>query len=169
MSLFVVPWGGRAACPVDGRVAAYAVQAYHWGEVPARDKYMRDKPLVLVVDDDRDYREVIGTKLKASGFDVAEAEDGEAGYRRAVELIPDLILMDVKMPRMNGIESLVEIRKAEATKDAKVIFLTAFGDTQAEIYQSDQRFAKQVGAFDYVVKTQDLDQVVAKVRAALGR
>ena len=130
---------------------------------------MREQPLVLIVDDDNDFREIVATKLKTSGFNVEEAKDGEEGVRRTKELAPDLVLMDVKMPVMNGIEALVEIKKNEATKGCKVVFLTAFGDTQPEIYKNDQRFAQEMGAFDYIVKTQDLDKITEKVREVLKR
>lgn len=130
---------------------------------------MREKPLILIVDDDKDFSEVIATKFKASGIDVAEAEDGDDGCRKATSLVPDLILMDVRMPKMNGIEALVEIKKTEATKHCKVVFLTAFGDTQPDVFKNDQKFAQEVGAFDYIVKTQDLDKIVEKVKEVLAR
>lgn len=130
---------------------------------------MRERPLLLVVDDDKDFREVLVTKFQAGGFDVVETEDGEEGYKKAKQITPDLILMDVKMPKMNGIEALIEIRKEPTLKDVKVVFLTAFGDTQPNVYKNDQRFAQEMGATDYIVKTQDLDQILAKVKSVLGR
>lgn len=130
---------------------------------------MREKPLILVVDDDAAFREVVGAKLRVAGYDIAEAVDGEEGCRRAAELRPDLILMDVKMPKLDGIQAMIKLAKDPELRAIPVVFLTAFGDTQPEIYRNDRRFAQEIGAFDYVVKTQDLDKIVEKVREVLKR
>ncbi len=128
---------------------------------------MADKKLILIVDDDADYREVLKTKLSASGFTVVEAENGEVGVAQAKSVNPDLVLMDVKMPKMDGVEAMTQILKIRPGKSPHVIFLTAFGDPHPEIYATDQRFAREMGAFDYFVKTEDLDKIVEKIRKIL--
>jgi CheY-like chemotaxis protein len=130
---------------------------------------MREKPLILIVDDDSAFREVVAEKLRAGGYDIAEAVDGEEGCVRAKELRPDLILMDVKMPKLDGIQAMLKIAKDVELRAIPVVFLTAFGDTQPEIYRNDRRFAQEIGALDYIVKTQDLDKIVEKVREVLHR
>ncbi len=130
---------------------------------------MREKPLILIVDDDPAFREVMAVKLRAAGYDIAEAEDGEESVRRAKDVRPDLILMDVKMPKLDGIQAMLKIAKDPETRVIPVVFLTAFGDTQPEIFRNDRRFAQEIGALDYVVKTQDLDKIVEKAREVLHR
>ena len=124
---------------------------------------------LLIVDDDKDFIEVLATKFKASGFEVFTAYDGEEGVQKAKELVPDLILMDVKMPKMDGVAAMLKIREDASTKNIKVILLTAFGDLQPEIYKNDQRFAKELGAFEYLLKSEDLDEIVLKTRAFLAK
>ncbi len=77
--------------------------------------------------------------------------------------------MDVKMSKMDGIQELVQIKKDPATKNCKVVFLTAFGDPSPLAYKNDQRFAGEMGADDYVVKSEDLAVIVEKVRTVLKR
>lgn len=130
---------------------------------------MDNRPVILVVDDDKDFRDVVVTKLRANNLSVIEAEDGVEAYRKAKELRPDLILMDVKMPNMDGVASLMQIKEDPTTKDIKVVLLTAFGDPRPEIFKVDNRFAKEVGAFEYILKTEDLDEVVRKVVSFVGK
>ena len=122
---------------------------------------------LLIVDDDKDFAEVLATKFKASGFEVTTASDGEAGVKKAKESQPDLILMDVKMPKMDGVAAMIKLREDPATKNIRVILLTAFGDPQPEIYKNDARFAKELGASEYLLKTQDLDEIVVRVKELL--
>lgn len=128
---------------------------------------MRNPPLLLIVDDDKDFQEVLVTKFKASGFDIVEANDGEEGVQKAKEVLPDLILMDVKMPKMDGVTAMLKLKEDDTTKKIKVILLTAFGDPQPEIYGNDKRFAKELGAYEYLLKTQDLEDIVGKAKTFL--
>ena len=126
---------------------------------------MDGKPVILVVDDERDFRDVFVTKLRASSCTVVEAENGEEAYAKAKQLHPDLILMDVKMPKMDGVASLMKIKEDPEVKDIRIVLLTAFGDPRPEIFKVDQRFAREVGAFEYVLKTEDLDTIVKRVKS----
>lgn len=118
-----------------------------------------------MVDDEKDFRDLVVTKFRANEMTVIEAENGEMAYEKARELKPDLILMDVKMPKMDGVAALMKMKEDPATKDIKIVLFTAFGDPRPEIYKVDQRFAKEVGAFEYILKTADLDEVVKRVKA----
>jgi CheY-like chemotaxis protein len=122
---------------------------------------------ILIVDDDKDFSEVLATKFKASGFDIAVANDGEEGVNKAIEFLPDLILMDVKMPKLDGVGALLKLKEDPSTKNIRVVLLTAFGESQPEIYKNDQRFAQELGAIEYLLKTQDLEVIVEKAKAFL--
>ena len=128
---------------------------------------MKNPPLLLLVDDDKDFLDVLFAKFKAVGFEVIVAHDGQEGVEKAKEANPDLILMDVKMPRLDGIGALLKMRDDPALKDTRVILLTAFGDQQKEIYENDKRFAQELGAHEYLLKTQDLEEIVSRVKASL--
>ncbi len=130
---------------------------------------MDTQPLILAVDDDNDFRDVIVTKLRSVGFNVAEAKDGEEAFQKAEELKPALILMDVKMPKQDGIATLLKLKENPETRDIKVILLTAFGDPEPEIYKNDKRFAEEVGAVEYFLKTQDINDIVVRVKQILGQ
>ena len=84
------------------------------------------KKKILIVDDEPGIIRLLSMRLKAKGYEVFEAFDGFQGVTIAEEEVPDLILMDIKMPIMNGITAFEEIIKLEATKDIPVIFMTAF-------------------------------------------
>lgn len=129
---------------------------------------MHNPPLILIIDDDKDFREVLLTKFKSSGFEVQMGVDGAEAVKRAKEVGPDLILMDVKMPKLDGVAALLKLKEDAATKDMKVMLLTAFGDPQPEFYQNDARFAQELGAVEYLLKTDELDHIVAKVKSSLG-
>jgi len=122
---------------------------------------------LLIVDDDKDFREVLATKFTASGFEVTGAGDGEEGVAKAKEILPDLILMDVKMPKLDGVGAMLKLREDPKTKNIKVVLLTAYGDPQPEIYKNDQRFAQELGALEYLLKTQDLEDIVTKAKEFL--
>src|SRR3989344_3697124 len=120
---------------------------------------MANPPKILIIDDEKDFLEVLATKFRSSGFEVSTAEDGEAGIMKAKQVLPDLILTDVKMPKMDGVQALIKLREDPATANIKVVLLTAFGDPQPEIYRNDKRFAQELGAFEYLLKTEDLDEI----------
>ncbi|PIT92638.1 MAG: hypothetical protein COU08_01425 [Candidatus Harrisonbacteria bacterium CG10_big_fil_rev_8_21_14_0_10_42_17] len=126
------------------------------------------QPHILVVDDDEDFISIISQKLASSGFAVSLAHNGREGYDRALQLKPDLILMDVQMPEMDGIETLLKMREREELKHIKVMFLTAYGEDQPGVYETDQRYAKELGAVEYILKNEDLNAVVARIRKLLN-
>ena len=122
-----------------------------------------NKKRILVVDDDDNLRTVLIDKLKISGFDAVGASDGREGLNKAFELHPDMILLDVLMPIMNGQEMLKKLREDhEWGKKVKVIMLTVVEDATV-IAQ-----AVQDGSFAYLIKTdQSIDDIVEKVKGML--
>jgi len=127
-------------------------------------KVMNQPPLILLVDDEVDFLEIFYTKLRAAGFRVETAESGEKAIEAAKKLKPDLILMDMKMPKMNGAQAVMKLKEDPETKDIKVVFLTSFGDPRTEMEQIDRKFSIDLGAVDYLRKTSDLDKVVQKIQ-----
>lgn len=122
-----------------------------------------DKKKILVVDDDDNLRLVLVDKLNMSGFEATGAVNGKEGLEMALKLHPDIILLDVIMPLMNGQEVLKKLREDEWGKKAKVIMLTVIED--AEIIAQ----AVQGGSFAYLIKTdQSMDEIVEKVKGMLG-
>lgn len=124
---------------------------------------MADKKCVLVVDDEKELRELLVQKLTKAGFDVAAAGDGEEGLEVAREKKPDLILLDIVMPKMDGITMLKKLREEEWGKNVEVMLLTVLEDEQ-HLSQ-----ALEAGAREYFVKTDwKLDDVVERVKSKLG-
>jgi two-component system, OmpR family, alkaline phosphatase synthesis response regulator PhoP len=122
-----------------------------------------DTKKVLVVDDEKDLRDAVKTALVYEGFEVEVAEDGVEGYAKAREMHPDLILLDILMPKQNGIDMLKAIRKESWGKDTQVIIMTVLDD-MAKISE-----ALESGANEYLVKTDvSLGGIVEKVKAKFG-
>jgi len=115
---------------------------------------------VLVVDDEDNIRRIVTTYLRAEGFSVTEASDGAEALDVFGTLVPDLVILDVMMPGMDGVEVLREIRRRS---DTPVILLTA----RAE--EIDQVIGLSVGADDYVTKPFGAKALVARVKAVLRR
>ena len=129
---------------------------------------MNEKSLILIVDDEPEILELYSRKLERSGFDVVTAPDGLAGIQAAkAEKRPDLILMDVKMPGMDGVEAFMELKKESATKDIKVVFLTAFSDLKGPEF--DEKIAQEVGASGFIKKGIDLDDFINRIKEILQK
>ena len=124
--------------------------------------------LVLVVDDDKDLREIISTKLEKAGFRVDQASDGQGGLDKARATKPDLVLLDVMMPGMTGIQALSKIKADPELAGLKVIFLTNLGEAQEDNHWVDDKFAKDAGALGHIKKTDDLDKIVERVKQELS-
>ena len=115
---------------------------------------------ILVVDDEPMVREVLTQYLAADGFDVVEAGDGDAAVAAVTEHSPDLVLLDLMLPKRNGLDVLAFIR---GTSQLPVILLTARGE------ESDRVRGLEAGADDYVAKPFSAREVVARVRSVLRR
>jgi len=122
-----------------------------------------DKKTILIVEDDSVELKILQDRFGAEGFAVFVARDGAEGLETAISRHPDIILLDVEMPKMDGITMLKNLRQDSWGKEVKVIVLTGYGDAENVIK------ALEYGAEDYLVKTdQRLDDIVAKVRLRLG-
>ena len=117
--------------------------------------------IVLVIDDDADLRDNIGLMLEIEGFHPAMAKDGKAGIKQALAMKPDLVLVDLRMPGLSGIEVCKQIRAAGMK--TPIIVLSAIGD------EIDKVLLLEIGADDYVVKPFGKRELLARIRALLRR
>ena len=118
---------------------------------------------VLVVDDDPDIRELVTFKLEQMGHNVLTEKDGEGGLAAALEHVPDLILLDVMMPKLTGIEVCQKLRDDPATERVPVILITA----KAQEADVERGFA--AGADDYIVKPFSPRELASRVEAVFAR
>lgn len=128
-----------------------------------------EKPLILVVDDDPDIRAIMTTKLEQSGMRVTQAENGQDAIDQCRKERPALVVMDVRMPVMSGTEAMTTIKEDPTLKDIKVVFLSNFGEEDEINAWIDTKYAKEMGAMDYMKKGEDLDKIVAKIRQLLAQ
>jgi len=119
------------------------------------------KGKILVVDDNEGNRELLSEALLKESYEVMVAEDGFAGYKKAVSELPDLILLDIMMPGMDGYGTCEKLKSKEETKDIPVIFITALSKTD-EIVKGFE-----VGGVDYVTKPVKLRELLARVSTQL--
>jgi CheY-like chemotaxis protein len=118
---------------------------------------------ILIAEDERDIRDLITFTLGFAGFEVIAATNGEEALNLARQQVPDLILMDVRMPRMTGYEACELMKADPKLKDVPVVFLSAKGQ-DAEI-----QAGLQSGAVDYLLKPFAPDQLTARIQAVLAR
>ena len=128
---------------------------------------MSGQPFILIVDDEPDFREIFSTKLTALGFRVDIAENGQIALDKMAKVVPDLVLMDVKMPVMDGATTVLKMRENPATKNVKVVFLTSLGDPRSEMQEVSVKFSEQFGAQGYLKKTDDLDTIMERIQGFL--
>ncbi|UKM65252.1 response regulator transcription factor [Flavobacteriaceae bacterium GSB9] len=118
---------------------------------------------ILLVDDEPDILEIVGYNLSNEGYHVITAENGQEGVKKAKKEIPHLIILDVMMPEMDGIEACEIIRKNPDLKNTIVTFLTARGEDYSQVAGFD------AGADDYITKPIKPKVLVSKVKALLRR
>ncbi|TMK82575.1 MAG: response regulator [Actinobacteria bacterium] len=118
---------------------------------------------VLVVDDDPDVARFVEVNLRSAGYDVTVASDGEEALERAVELRPDLVLLDVMMPKLDGFEVAQRLRRDARTSSTSIIMLTA------KALSSDKVLGLSTGADDYIIKPFDPVELLARVKGTLRR
>ena len=116
--------------------------------------------IVLVIEDDDSIREIVTRVLEDEGFTVVSAVNGLRGLEKFLKTTPDLVLLDVKMPEMDGWETLQNIRKVSETP---VVMLTVFGSTDDIIK------GLEMGADDYLVKPFGVPELLVRVQAVLRR
>jgi two-component system response regulator AtoC len=114
---------------------------------------------ILIVDDDKDLLLLLSDIIKSEGYEVVTASDGRRALKEVRMHLPELILLDVRLPEMDGMKVLEEIKKID--KDLIVIMLTAYGQVK------DAVRALKLGAFDYITKPFDDEEIVLNIKKAL--
>jgi len=118
---------------------------------------------ILLVDDDADIIEIVGFNLEAEGYRILKAHNGKEALKVAKKELPNLIILDVMMPEMDGIETCENLRKMPEMEKTVITFLTARGEDYSQVAGFD------VGADDYITKPIKPKLLVSKVKALLRR
>jgi two-component system alkaline phosphatase synthesis response regulator PhoP len=118
---------------------------------------------ILVVDDEEDIRELLKYNLSMEGYDIVSADSGEKAIEKAVELIPDLIVLDLMLPGIGGLEVAKELKNKSDTKNIPIIMLTARGE------EVDIVTGLELGADDYITKPFSPRILTARIKAVLRR
>ena len=113
-------------------------------------------PIILLAEDHLDSREAMRALLEAHGYRVVEAANGREAVERALEVRPDLVLMDIMMPEMDGFEATRVLRSQDGTRRLPIIAVTAMDGAQ--------RLSMQAGADDFIAKPIDTRGLMAKIR-----
>lgn len=121
------------------------------------------KTKILIIEDDQNISELIRYNLEATGYTVLTAFDGETGYRLVGEERPDLVVLDLMLPKMDGIEICNRIRRTEELSHTAVIMVTARGS------ETDRIVGLEIGADDYMTKPFSVRELEARIRTVLRR
>jgi DNA-binding response OmpR family regulator len=118
---------------------------------------------ILIAEDERDIRDLIEFTLRYAGHDVVKASNGAEAVELAPQARPDLILMDVRMPRMTGYEACRALKDIDDVKDVPVVFLSAKGQ------ESEMNVGLDAGAYDYILKPFAPDQLTMRIAEILKK
>lgn len=118
---------------------------------------------ILVIDDDPAITELVSINLEMAGYDTVEAEDGIKGQALALQMQPDLILLDLMLPKVDGLTVCQRLRRDERTSNIPILMLTALGQTK------DKVEGFNAGADDYLTKPFEVEEMLARVKALLRR
>src|SRR4051794_27417560 len=121
------------------------------------------RPRILIIEDERALTDVLAYNLQREGYDTTVVADGQEGLRKAQTLLPDLILLDLMLPIMNGLDVCRELRAGERTRNIPILMLTA----KAE--EIDQVVGFSMGADDYVTKPFNVKVLLQRIKALLRR
>jgi DNA-binding response OmpR family regulator len=121
------------------------------------------QPLILIADDDPDILALVSFRLERAGYEVVQARNGEEAVQLALARRPDLAVIDVMMPRIDGYEATRQLRRQEETSRMPIILLTA------RVQEEDIGRGFNAGADDYVRKPFSPQELGSRVQAALGR
>jgi DNA-binding response OmpR family regulator len=124
---------------------------------------MQNSKKILVAEDEPDIRGLISFSLRYAGYSVVEALNGEEAVKKALEELPDLVLLDVRMPKLSGYEVCKVLKTQDSTRDIPVIFLSARGQ-EAEIKRG-----LELGAEEYILKPFAPDEFNRRVGSILER
>ena len=146
-------------------LATSGLPALNRNKVSSEDQPIEPKFLILVVDDSADNVAMISLFLQQQGYRVVTAGNGEDAIAIATQMIPNLILMDINLPALDGLGATRRIRENDALRDIPVVAITAFGT------EGFQRAAYDVGVAGYLTKPLDLDrmhQLIARLLSPTG-
>ena len=118
---------------------------------------------ILIAEDERDIRDLITFTLRFAGYEVIAASNGEEAVIQALQEIPDLILLDVRMPRMTGYEACAKIKENKKTKDIPIMFLSAKGQ------ETEIQAGLNAGAVEYLLKPFAPDELTSRIQAVLAQ
>jgi phosphate regulon transcriptional regulator PhoB len=118
---------------------------------------------ILIVDDEQDIVELLSYNLEKEGFSIVKAYDGEAALGLVLSEKPDLMILDLMLPKMNGLDVCKAIRRNPKTATLPIIMLTAKGE------EIDKIIGLEIGADDYITKPFSIKELIARVRAILRR
>lgn len=132
-------------------------------ELPTGLRTGATQPRLLIIEDERSLTKVLAYNLTREGYEVTVAHDGQEGLRKAQTLLPDLILLDLMLPIMGGLDVCRELRAGERTRDIPIVMLTA----KAE--ETDQIVGFSMGADDYVTKPFSMKVLLQRIKALQRR
>jgi DNA-binding response OmpR family regulator len=118
---------------------------------------------ILIAEDEPDIRELVAFTLRFAGHEVTTASNGEEALHQALQVVPDLILMDVRMPKMTGYDACRAMKLEPSIKEIPVVFLSAKGQ------DSEIQTGIEAGAEDYLLKPFAPDQLVERVKTILSK
>lgn len=121
------------------------------------------RPRILLVDDDRDIVRALSIRLRAAGFDIDTAHDGLAGVAAAQSIQPDAIVLDIRMPGMDGLSALAKLREQDSTRHIPALILTA------NVVETVRNKAMGLGAYCFLKKPCDSNDLLTAIRGALGQ
>lgn len=125
---------------------------------------MEEGKVILLVDDDLTLREMYDERFKAEGYTIVQASNGEEAIVKAKEVKPNIIMLDIMMPKINGFDVLKQIKADEELKNIPVIVLTAL------IQDVDRLQGQKLGAADYIVKSETMPgEVIEKIKTILAK
>jgi len=143
-------------------LATSGLPTFKRNEVPREGQPAEQKFLILVVDDSADNLAVISLALQHQGYRVVTANNGEDAVTVAGQTLPNLILMDINLPALDGLGATRRIRDTEALRDVPVVAITAFGT------EGFQRAAYDVGVSGYLTKPLDFDRMLQLIARLLS-
>jgi DNA-binding response OmpR family regulator len=118
---------------------------------------------ILFAEDEKDIRDLITFTLRFAGYEAIPTANGEEAYQAALKEKPDLILLDVRMPRLDGFETCQQLKANESTRDIPVVFLSAKGQ------ESEVKTGLEAGAEEYILKPFSPDQLTERIRVIMSR
>lgn len=118
---------------------------------------------ILVIDDSRIIRDLVKFTLSVNNHEIITAEDGDIGIKKALMNIPDLILLDIEMPKLNGLETCKKLREEESIRNIPIFILSSKG------HMDDLEKAFEVGADNYIIKPFSADKLEATISYKLAK